>query len=84
MSVVSNQTISSPMATYNSQFKYRWTDKYLATGVVSIVPGEKTKIQLTADKSINVLIPKEGKGNFRIVFFVTHRASNYLKKYPIL
>jgi hypothetical protein len=62
ISVVSNETIDSPLFSYSAPFKYRWTNNVLSTGIFSIVPGEKTKISI-AGNDISVYIPKQNEGS---------------------
>lgn len=66
ISVISNHTVDSEMFNYKSQFKYRWTDKFLSTGLVSVTPGVKTNFKI-GDKEVNVLIPKQGDGTRGVI-----------------
>lgn len=66
ISVVSNRTVDSSLFTYKHQFKYRWTDKYLSTGLVTVKPGEKTNFKI-AGKEVNILIPKQGTGTRGVI-----------------
>jgi hypothetical protein len=50
ISAISNVTVSSPLFDYQSQFKYRWTDKFLSTGVVTVKPGQKTKFTIAGNE----------------------------------
>lgn len=63
ISVISNESLpllqSDPEYPYSSQFKHRWTDKYLSTGIYSTIPGEVTSISVLPDLSIDVNIPLE-------------------------
>ena len=60
ISVVSNSTVSSNLFTYQEQFKYKWTDNFLNTGIVDVVDGVN---EFTiGGQSITVNIPEEGKG----------------------
>jgi len=61
ISVVSNKSFDDELFSYSSSFKYRWTGKYLSTGVVTVNPGEKNKISI-AGKEIDIFLPKEGDG----------------------
>jgi hypothetical protein len=61
VSVISNGTVSSPYFDYSQQFKYRWTNKYLNTGLVSVTPGQHTTLNI-AGKSVNIYLPKENEG----------------------
>jgi hypothetical protein len=61
VSVISNSTLSDELFTYSSAFKYRWTGKYLSSGIVTINPGEKSKFSV-AGKEIEIFLPKEGEG----------------------
>jgi len=58
VSVISNGTVTSPYFNYAQQFKYRWTNKYLQTGLVSVTPGQSTTLNI-AGKSVNVHLPVE-------------------------
>jgi hypothetical protein len=61
VSVVSNQTIDSPYLTYSKQFQYRWTDKFLSTGIVTVPVGEKKTINI-AGNDIDLFIPNPSDG----------------------
>jgi hypothetical protein len=61
VSVISNETISNSLFDYSQKFKYRWTDKYLSTGIVSVTPGKATKLTI-AGKEYTVTLPKENEG----------------------
>lgn len=71
VSMVTNSSISPSEFTlpnaYINQFKYRWTEFYLATAVVDIVPGEVTKVKLNAHQDVNVFVPKENEGTRGII-----------------
>lgn len=62
VSLISNSSVSSSIFDYSAQFKYKWTQNYLNTGIVTITPGEKTTISVTPTTDIEVFIPKEGAG----------------------
>lgn len=62
ISVISNETIESPLFTYSEEFRYRWTDNVLNSGVVSVTPGEKNTFSV-GDESFNVFIPALGEGS---------------------
>jgi hypothetical protein len=66
ISVVSNRTVDSSLFTYKSQFKYRWTDKYLSTGLVSVTPGVKTNFKI-AGQEVDILVPKQGAGTRGVI-----------------
>lgn len=57
VSVVSNATIASSLFDYSAQFKYRWTDKYLSTGIISVTPGATTQITV-AGTTLDIRLPK--------------------------
>jgi hypothetical protein len=61
LSVISNTSIPSQYFTYSDRFKYRWTDKFLSTGIVSVTPGEKTSFNV-GGKNVEVYLPKENEG----------------------
>jgi hypothetical protein len=66
ISVISNRTVDSSLFSYKSQFKYRWTDKFLSTGLVSVTPGEKTNFKI-AGQEVNILVPKQGAGTRGVI-----------------
>jgi len=61
LSVISNTSIESEYFTYSSQFRYRWTSNYLSTGIVSVVPGQKTTLSV-GGLAVEVLLPLEDAG----------------------
>ena len=61
VSAIANSTITSSYFNYNSQFKYRWTDKYLSSGIVTVTPGQKTTLNI-AGNNVDIFIPKDGEG----------------------
>lgn len=61
ISVISNTTMSNSMFDYSKRFQYRWTDKYLSTGIVSVTPGQATKFTI-AGQEYTVHLPKENEG----------------------
>ncbi len=68
VSVISDQTYpDEPLFNYSAQFQHRWTDKYLSTGIVSVVPGQSTKISVLG-KDFNIFLPKETSGVRGIIF----------------
>jgi len=66
ISAISNHTVSSDLFSYQSEFKYRWTDKYLSTGLVTVTPGVKTQFKI-ADQEVNILLPKQGEGTRGVI-----------------
>ena len=66
ISVISNRTVDSSLFSYKHQFKYRWTDKYLSTGLVTVKPGEKTSFKI-AGKEVSILVPKQGSGTRGVI-----------------
>lgn len=54
-------TISDLRFTYSEQFKYRWTDKYLSTGMFDVTPGEET-IFTIGGEDYSILLPVQGDG----------------------
>jgi hypothetical protein len=56
-----NTSEYSNLFTYNQQFKYRWTDKYLSTGITSIIPGNDNIIKI-GEQEIKINIPIQGEG----------------------
>jgi hypothetical protein len=61
LSVISNETIESPLFSYTEKFMFRWTENYLHTGIVSVKPGEKTSFTIGSE-SFDVFVPTEGEG----------------------
>jgi hypothetical protein len=62
VSVVSNSSIAAnPLFDYSAPFKYRWTDKYLATGIVTLNPGATTNFNILGE-NVNIYLPKENEG----------------------
>lgn len=67
ISLIANTTLPSSTFSYTSQFKYRWTDKYLHTGIYSVTPGQKTTVPLTSEISVDVYLPPENTGTRGII-----------------
>lgn len=61
VSVISNSSISSNLFSYSSQFKYRWTNNFLSTGILSVTPGEKTKFTIGTE-DFEVFVPARSEG----------------------
>jgi hypothetical protein len=61
LSVISNSSVSSSYFSYSQPFKYRWTNKYLNTGIVDVVPGQASHFYV-GGKDISITIPKENAG----------------------
>jgi hypothetical protein len=60
ISVISNTTIDSDIFTYKSQFKYRWTQNYLSSGIIDVNDGIN---DITiAGQSIQIKLPSKGSG----------------------
>jgi hypothetical protein len=70
VSLVTNSSISPSQFTlsnaYINQFKYKWTQFYLATAVVDVVPGEHTSVSV-GGQDIKVFVPKENEGTVGII-----------------
>ena len=47
--------------TYEQQFRYRWTDKMLRSGLVKVTPGQPSSFEIDGT-SFEVLLPEEGTG----------------------
>ena len=62
VSVVSNATIDSEYLPYSQRFKYRWTDMYLSSGVVTVVPGVHSNITV-AGTVIDLYVPAAHEGS---------------------
>lgn len=77
LSIISNATIESEYFTYSEPFKYRWTQYYLNTGIVSVVPGEKTKFTI-AGEDIEVLVPVQGEGTRGVIIADPCFTSEYI------
>jgi hypothetical protein len=62
VSVISNNSsLESSLFSYTNQFQYRWTDKYLSTGIATLNPGEINHIQLPG-QVIDVYLPAVDEG----------------------
>jgi hypothetical protein len=61
VSVVSNGTIESEYLPYSQRFKYRWTDMFLSSGVVTVVPGVHSNITV-AGTVIDLYVPAAHEG----------------------
>lgn len=63
VSVISSESLSlsNDIFTYSQPFRYRWTDKFLTSGIMTIVPGEKNVLNI-AGEDFEIFIPKEGEG----------------------
>jgi hypothetical protein len=66
ISVISNRTVDSDLFSYKSQFQYRWTDKYLSTGIVSVTPGVSTNFKI-GDQEVNIMLPAQGAGTRGVI-----------------
>lgn len=66
LSVISNTTIASPYFTYNAPFQYRWTNKILNTGLVTVNPGQATTFNI-AGQTITINLPVENQGTRGII-----------------
>ena len=58
ISVISNESISSEIFSYSEQFKYRWTENFLNSGVVNVEPGKNSEITI-AGQTFTIRIPEE-------------------------
>jgi hypothetical protein len=54
-------TVADLGFSYSQQFKYRWTDKFLSTGLFDITPGE-TSVFSIGGQEYAVLVPQQGEG----------------------
>lgn len=61
LSVISNRTIESEYFTYSKQFQYKWTQFYLNTGIVGVVPGETTSFAIDGEV-FEIYTPTQGSG----------------------
>ena len=61
ISVISNETVSSSIFSYSKPFKYRWKDKILNTGIVSVTPGQVNNFVINGE-TISLRIPDAGEG----------------------
>jgi hypothetical protein len=61
LSVISNSSIASSYFTYSQPFKYRWTNKFLNTGIVDVVPGQPNHFYV-GGKDVTINIPAENAG----------------------
>ena len=60
ISVVSNSTIDNSLFTYQQQFKYKWTDNFLNSGIVDVNDGINNFF--IGDNKFSINIPKQGEG----------------------
>lgn len=67
VTVISNESIADPLFTYSAPFKYRWTDKYLNTGIATITPGDKATTLTIAGESFDIYVPLEDAGTRGII-----------------
>lgn len=65
--ISSSGPVESEYFTYSEQFKYRWTNFYLNTGVVRVTPGVTTDFTI-AGQTVSVYIPVENDGIRGAVF----------------
>ena len=68
VSVISNVTspVTSPIFSYTKPFKYRWTSKYLSSGLVSVKPGQPTSLTIQGT-TFTVNLPAETAGSRGII-----------------
>lgn len=70
LSVISNTNETKPSSdlfTYQNYFQYRWTDKYLSSGIVTVIPGQDNKFNIEGQEII-INIPKQGDGVRGLIF----------------
>lgn len=62
--MISTSAISglSDVFDYSQQFKYKWTQNYLSSGIVSVTPGTTTTVEIANGKTIDINVPFEGEG----------------------
>jgi hypothetical protein len=61
LSVISNSSVASSLFSYSQPFKYRWTQNYLNTGIVSVKPGQSNVFKIGTEE-IKIFVPAEGDG----------------------
>jgi hypothetical protein len=70
VSLVTNSSISPSQFTlpnsYINQFRYKWTQFYLATAVVDVVPGQHTSVKV-GGQDIKVFVPIENEGSVGVI-----------------
>ena len=66
VSVISEEQIESPIFSYSDRFRYRWTENYLNTGLLSVTPGATTTFNIGSE-TFNVYIPAEGEGTRGVI-----------------
>ena len=76
ISVVSNSSVSSSLFTYQQQFKYKWTDNFLNTGIVDANNGANTFT--IAGQQITVTLPAQGEGARGVILSDPCFQSNYI------
>jgi hypothetical protein len=57
----------SDIFTYQNEFQYRWTDKYLSSGIVTVIPGQDNILNIEGQE-ITINIPKQGDGVRGLIF----------------
>lgn len=67
VSVVSDKKLQDPVFDYTEQFKYRWTQFYLNTGLIEVSPGETSTLTV-AGQDISVYVPKDNEGTRGVIF----------------
>ena len=58
VSVISSEPIQADIFSYTEAFKYRWTNNVLNTGIVTVIPGEVTTIDIAGEK-FDIRVPAE-------------------------
>jgi hypothetical protein len=66
VSVISDKKLKDPTFDYTEQFKYRWTQFYLNTGLVSVPTGQPSTITV-AGQDISVYVPKDNEGSRGVI-----------------
>lgn len=67
ISVIGAEKYNETFFSYRKRFQYRWTDKFLSTGIVSVTPGATTTFTI-AGHDYNIYLPQENEGVRGLIF----------------
>ncbi len=67
LSVIGTEKYNETYFTYRKRFQYRWTDKILNTGIVTLNPGQTTTFTI-AGHDYNIFLPNENDGIRGLIF----------------
>ena len=65
--MISKEAIESDLFSYSEPFKYKWTQYFLNTGIVTVTPGSTTTIAI-AGETFDITIPAQGDGVRGLIF----------------